>query len=107
MHEQQQPLLAAGCLLSVAPPSPSPTSFAKFAEDFLLHGFCNKLVIYFVFFSQQQQHSRFGFSCCGAFALVVCLFVCLFLGITVCSMSSVSGFVFFLVSGMCVLELWL
>jgi hypothetical protein len=30
------PLLAAGCLLSVAPasPSPSPTSFAKFSEDF-------------------------------------------------------------------------
>ncbi len=42
----KQPLSAAGCLLSVAPPSPSPTSFAKFAEDFLLHGFCNKLVIY-------------------------------------------------------------
>jgi hypothetical protein len=48
VYEQQQPLLAAGCLLSVAPasPSPSPTSFAKFAEDFLLHGLCNKLVIY-------------------------------------------------------------
>jgi len=71
---------AAGCLLSVAPPSPSPTSFAKFAEDFLLHGFCNKLVIYFVFFSQQQQHSRFGFSCCGFLVveLLLLLFVCLF-----------------------------
>ncbi len=62
-------------------------------------------MIYFVFFSQQQQHSRFGFSCCGFLVveLLLLLFVCLFLGITVCSMSSVSGFVFFLVFGMCVL----
>lgn len=103
---------AVGCLLSVAPasPSPSPTSFAKLAEDFLLHGFCNKLVIYLS--SSVSNNSIRGLDFLVVDFLLLsfcscCLFVCLFLGITVCSMSSVSGFVFFLVFGMCVLELWL
>jgi hypothetical protein len=76
-------LLAACCLFAPASPSPSPTSFAKFAEDFLLHGFCNKLVIYLS--SSVSNNSIRGLdflvvdflllSCCSC-----CLFVCLFFG---------------------------